>query len=398
MTFGMILLLAVVACSLAGSLIPQGRQAMDYVKLCGETAARGIVLLRLDHIFSTPGFAALLLALCLNLTLCSLMRFRGVRAAGETLRARAMRAEAVPLSSGQREKLLDLLHKRRFREEEREGALLFTRGRLGFFGSFFTHLSILLTLATGAAALLCAEVTDQVVLPGQSLTLADGTVVEVLSFHINDASGKLDYASTLRMTAPDGQTREGEIRVNQPMRLGAYKVYQQTYGTAGSVKITNNLTGGSEVMTLTEPCMLTLDGRNGLFYRALYPGLVQGADGNVTLITSTEGGYADPVYDVLSVAEGEAAPVLAFPGETLTIGDVSYTMLSPVEYPGLRIKRLSGTLLGLMYAAFAFMVAALYLCFFLSPVCVCVRPDGWALCSPRPQAGLLLEIEEACKE
>ena len=164
------------------------------------------------------------------------------------------------------------------------------------------------------------------------------------------------------------------------------------------MRIKNLKTGVSEEMTLTESCFLTLDGVSGMFYQALYPGYVQEADGSVTLITSTSGAYSDPVYDVIFVSGGAMTPVLAFPDETLTIGDVSFTMLSPVSYPGLRIKHMSPMVLGLLYATFVLMIAGLYLCFFMVPLAVIVEKDGYALLSPKAQTGLMIELEALLKE
>ena len=160
-----------------------------------------------------------------------------------------------------------------------------------------------------------------------------------------------------------------------------------------------HLTNGiEEDMLLTESCFLTLDGRNGMFFQALYPGYVQAEDGSVTLVMGTSGAYEDPVYDILSVSGGVTTPVLAFPDETLTIGDVSFTLLDPVSYPGLRIKHMHTEILGMLYATFVLIVAALYLCFFMVPVAVKVTESGYAVLSPKTQTGLMIELEALLKE
>ena len=236
-------------------------------------------------------------------------------------------------------------------------------------------------------------------MPGETLVLEDGTSVMVESFQIEDETGRLDYASVLTVASADGSRKETkQIRVNEPMSFGGYKIYQQTYGTAGAVRIENLLTGVSEDMPLTESCFLSLDGRDGMFFQALYPGYVQAEDGSVTLVTSTSGAYSDPVYDVISVSGGAMTPVLAFPDETLTIGDVSFTLLEPISYPGLRIKHMSPIVLGLLYATFVLMVAGLYLCFFMVPVAAVVTESGYALLSPKAQTGLQIEIEALFEE
>lgn len=400
MRFGMLLLVLVIACSFAGSMIPQQREAMEYVRRYGAQAGQIILGLGLDDVFSTPVFIALMTLLCVNLTLCSLVRFPKTLRAGEALRRNAAAAQPDrALTPAQAEKLRAHLRARRYRETDADGGRVYSRNMAGFYGSFLTHLSILLVLLVGAAAVLLAEEKDQTVMPGETVTLGDGTALTVESFQIENALGELDYASVISAVSADGRkTARAQIRVNEPMRFGEYKIYQQTYGTAGSVTITNLERDVSETMTLTEPCLLTLDGKNGLFYSALYPGFVTDEDGTVTLITSTSGAYADPVYDVRTVSDGETTAVLAFPGESLTVGGVRFTMGDPVAYPGLRIKRMPGAVLGALYAVFVLMVAALYLCFFVPPVCVKVTDGGFAIKSPKPQTGLLLEIDALLEE
>ena len=400
MKFGMILLVLVIVCSFAGSLIVQQREPMEYVNRYGADAAMVILALGLDDVFSAPYFIVLMAALCVNLTLCSVARLPAVPGASARLRAQALAAPAAQaLTAGQAQKLGAHLRRSRFRCEEKDGQQLYMKNPVGFWGALLVHLSFLLILIVGVAAVLTAQVKDETVMPGDTLTLENGARVTVESFRIEDETGTLDYASQLTAVSADGQRQVSRlVRVNEPLSFEGCKIYQQTYGTAGQLRIDRASNGSSEVLTLTEPCFLTLNGRDGVFFQALYPGYVRGEDGSVTLITSTSGVYTDPVYDLLSVAGGMTTPVLAFPGETLTIGEVSFTMLDPVSYPGLRIKRIHPAVLGALYAVFVLMIAALYICFFMPPVAVRLSPDGYAVVSPKTQTGLLLEIEALLKE
>ena len=400
MKFGMLLLVLVIACSLAGSLIVQQREPMEYVNRYGADMAKMIIALGFDDVFSAPYFIVLMAALCLNLTLCSLVRLPKVIRAGAALEQQAEKTEIqTALEAAQAKKLDAYFAKRHYRCRQTEGRRIYTKHMLGYFGSFATHLSFLLILLVGAAAVITADVKDQTVMPGETIVLEDGTSVTVESFQIEDETGRLDYASVLTVASADGSRRETkQIRVNEPLNFHGNKIYQQTYGTAGAVRIENLLTGASEEMALTESCFLTLDGRNGMFFQALYPGYVQSEDGSVTLVTSTSGAYSDPVYDVLSVSGGATTPVLAFPDETLTIGDVSFTLLEPISYPGLRIKHLNPTVLGLLYLTFVLMIAGLYLCFFMVPVAAVVTESGYALLSPKAQTGLQIEIDALLEE
>jgi len=399
MTFGMLLLVLIAACSFAGSMIPQQRAPMEYVERYGAEIATWIMRLGLDDVFSAPYFIALMAALCLNLTLCSVVRVVKLRGAlGRLQRAAAAKAP-VSVSAGKAEAIGAHLKRRGYKHTEIAGTAVYSRYAVGFYGSFLTHLALIVLLCVGAMTIYGADVQDRTVMPGETLALEDGSSLEVLSFRIEDETGRLDYASNLVMTGPNGEkSPETLVRVNEPLRFGGYKVYQQTYGTAGAIEVYNAQSGGADTLHLTEPVFLTLDGVNGIFFNALYPGYVQDADGSVTLITSTSGAYTDPVYDLRVLSDGQATAVLAFPGESITVGDVTFTMKGAVSYPGLRIKYLPGVILGALYASFALMVAALYVCFFMRPVCVAVHADGYAIASPKPQMGLELEIEAIGEE
>lgn len=393
MTFGMILLVLIAVCSVAGSLIPQQREAMEYVARYGADGAEWIMRLGVDDVFSTPYFILLMAALCLNLTLCSVIRVVKLRGAGERL---VRGAAAMPMQhcgDQKAQRISSHLERRGYKKAQQDGATVYSKYFLGFYGSFLTHLALIVLLVVGALTVYGAQVEDQVVMPGSTLDLGDGTQLTVLSFQIEDETGRLDYASRVVMEDASSRSPETVIRVNEPLRFGSYKVYQQTYGTAGAITVLNAQNGGSDTLTLTEPVFLTLDGGNGVYFSALYPGYTQDEEGNFTLVTSTSGAYHDPVYELRVVAQGQTAAVLAFPGETITIDDVSFTMEAPVSYPGLRIKYLPGVILGALYASFAFIVAALYICFFMRPVCVAVREDGYAIASPKPQLGLQLELD-----
>lgn len=400
MKFGMILLILVMALSLAGSLIPQQDKAMRYVSLYGDKTAALLIGLGATDIFHTWYFYALEILLCLNLVLCSILRFPSTRKAAEEWQKKAEYAEIdQPLSEGQRLKLEEYLSTRRYGKAARDGGAVYRKNALGFYGSFLTHLSILLVLLFGSLVLLTPDIQDRTLMPGDTLTLDDGTQITCDSFHIEDETGKLDYASVLTAASADGkEAKQQEVRVNTPLRFGAYKIYQHTYGTAGQVKITNRKNGAEDLVTLTEPTNLLIDPMNGVIFNALYPAYLVDADGNYTLITNTSGSYPDPVYDIRSISGGMSASMLAFPGEELVNGDIAFTFLDPVEYPGLRIKHVSPWLFGGLYFSFGLMVLALYLCFFAVPVYVSVKDDGYAVLSPKIQEGLLIDLRSLLEE
>ena len=393
MRFGILLLLLIALCSVLGSVIPQGKEIAWYAQTYQQVHG-WILLLGLNRVFQSWYFIALLVLLCLNLSLCSLLRIRRVvkEGKGEIEQAAAWPIQ-TPLTAEEAERVRAHLRAIHSREENINGVSVWHKNRIGRYGSFITHLSILLVVIFGALALYLPRVTDRSCMPGESLTMEDGTEIYVDSFAIEDESGSLDYNSWIRVTLPDGrESGLKQIKVNYPLSFGNYKIYQQTYGTAGSITVNNLDTGGTDTFSLTDTVFLSADGRDGVWYDALYPGYIESEDGSVTLITSTSGHYTDPVYHITLAAQGEYTPVLAFPGESLTVGNLRYDFNEPVEYPGLRIKYTPGAVNLLLLLSFLLMIAGLYITFFLVPVLVKLDDTGCTVGGPKPE-GLRMEIE-----
>ena len=386
MRFGILLLCLIAACSVAGTVIPQGREVAWYAQ--NYPSAHPVILtFRLNRVFESWYFITLLVLLCLNLSLCSLLRIRTVVRAshGETERAAAM-PDTVLLRPEGVEKLRAWLEDRHCRSVELDGAVVYHKNGIGRYGTFLLHLSILLTLVFGALALYTPTVTDQSCMPGESILLEDGTEIHVLDFHITDETGRLDYRSHVQVTLPDGRrSEEAELSVNHPFSFGAYKLFQQSFGTAGSVTVTNLETGGTDDFLLTEQAYLSADGITGIFYETLYPDFIRDPSGNVTFITITEGSYPNPIYQFEVISDGAFTPTLAVPGDELELTGLRFTFNSPVEYPGIRIKHVSKLFNALLIASFILMIAGLTLAFFFDPVLVKTDAEGYAVGGPKPE-------------
>ena len=362
MRFGILLLVLIALCSVAGTVIPQGREIAFYAQT--YRSFHGVILLlRLHHIFESWYFVALLALLCLNLSLCSLLRIRTVVRASKTETERAAKMpDTMRLSPEGVQVLRTHMEAMRCRKEQAGETVLYRKHSLGRYGTFLTHLSILLTVVFGALALYTPTVTDRNVMPGQSTFMADGTEIHVQDFRINDETGRLDYMSHVQITLPDGRRSEtAELKVNHPFSFGPWKLFQQSFGTAGSVTVTNLETGGSDDFLLDGMSYLTIDNLNGIVFEQLYPDYVRAPSGEVTLFTFTEGAYQNPIY--------------AF------------------QYPGLRIKHVSTWVNALLVASFTLMILGLAVTFFYEPVLVKADPGGCAVGGPRPER-MRLELED----
>ena len=398
MRFGILLLCLIAVCSVAGTLIPQGREIAWYAQNYPSFHPT-LLKFGLNRVFESWYFITLLVLLCLNLSLCSLLRIRTVvRAArGEIDRAAAM-PDTVLLTPEGTEKLRAWLEDMHCKRENVGEAAVYTKNAIGRYGTFIIHLSILLTLVFGALALYTPTVTDQSCMPGESIFLEDGTEIHVLDFHITDDSGRLDYRSRVQITLPDGRQSEvTELSVNHPFSFGAYKLFQQSFGTAGSVTVTNLENDGTDDFLLTEEAYLSADGVTGIHYETLYPDFLRDPSGNVTLITVTEGSYPNPIYQVEVISDGVFTPTLAEPGDELEVAGLRFTFNEPVEYPGIRIKHVSGIFNALLIVSFVLMIAGLTVAFFCEPVLVKTDAAGYAVGGPKPEH-MRIELGEEFRE
>ena len=388
MRFGLLLLALIAVCSVIGTVIPQGREIAWYAQTY-KSFHGTILMLKLNDVFHSWYFELLLVLLGLNLTLCSLLRIRSVRAIHKKEKEYLLTAPAtltLPLSEEQKEYVVKSLRAMHCREEKLGDAVIFSKNGFSRYGSFITHLSILLILVFGAAALYNPTIIDKSCLPGESLTMEDGTEIYVESFRIEDGEGNLDFTSEINIRLPDGrESGVHEIKVNHPLGLGPWKVYQQTYSTAGCITVRNLNTGLEDRLKLTDLVFLSLDGVNGLWYEELYPDMIRDPSGNVTLISNVSGSYPNPVYQVETASDGVYTPILAFPGDELQVNDLAFVFEKPVEYPGLRIKYTPKTVNALLCAAFLLLILGLYITFFCQPVLVKIEEEGCTVGGSRPE-------------
>ena len=420
MTFGVILLAAIALLSVAGSLIPQNQETMYYVRT--YSFYRLILALSLNDVFHTWYFYLLCALLCVNLLLCSILRFHRVRTS-RVVETAALSAEEVILPEAGVETVKKALEREHCKKAERDSPSgkrsVYTKNLFGRYGSLITHIGILLCVIFFALALEMPKVTDEAVYPGRSLRMDDGTEIFVKDFHIEDPEGNLDYRSTIEIVLPDGRSSgDVETSVNHPASLGSIKVYQQTYGTAGQITVTDT-EGNSDSFIMEDRMFISKDQKTGIWYNTLYPDFEQGAEGSFSLGTSTSGAYRNPVYTFnlvessgqergkmldgsvsLSQTETEAeseaedeltmTPMLAFPGDQITVGDLTFHFDEPLEYPGLRIKESPGFINILLLTAFLILTFGLAVIFLCQPVIVTVTERGYRVLGPKKEGTSLM--------
>ena len=372
MQFGLILLGIIIVVSLVGSVIPQNNEAMYYVRNY-PNLYNVIFALKLNSVFTSWYFLLLVILLCLNLAVCT---YRQLKQSAVHSEVPSSFTPEIPFEQGDEERVRSMLGEMKCKAETNGEVTRYTGKEAGRYGSFLLHFGILLTAVFWALGMAVPKIMDQTCYPGEAIRLEDGTAIRVDSFSIEDNTGRLDYASDIEITLPDGRTSGvRRVSVNHPVSMGDYKVYQQTYGTAGKITVTD-AEGHSDSFYVDPQDFLSADGENGIWFDNLYPGYKQDETGALTLVTSTSGHYENPVYVFVLRNNGESEQMLAFPGDTVEVGKLTFTFDTPVEYPGLRIKRSPAVLNLFLLLSVILLTAGLYLIFFLRPIEVLVSQSG----------------------
>ena len=391
MKFGILLMLFIALLSVVGTIIPQGKEFSWYVQTY-QNYHGWILMLKLYDIYNSWYFQLLLILLMVNLTLCSLIRIRSVVKAKAKEKEMLMRCpHNISFNAEQHDKLAAELRAMHCAEETEGDSIIFRKNSFGRYGSFITHLSILLILIFGALALYLPKNSMQYCLPGESVQLEDGTDISVQSFRMEDENGRPDYTSEISVRLPDGrESGTREISVNYPLSFGRLKIYQQSFGTAGVVTAYNLDSGENDVFPLTKMVFLSMDGVNGIWYEAVYPDHITTSNGSVMPISSRSGKYTNPVYQVEIAQDGAVETRFILPGEEIELGNLKFVFETPLDYPGLRVKNTPPAINALLCVSFLIMIAGLYITFFCQPVLVRLDQDGGAVGGSKPEGTLLL--------
>ncbi len=195
MKLGIVLLILIAAACVAGSLILQNQIPAYYVANYGEGGARIIQGIGLDRVFSCWWFLLLTALLCLNLALCSVLRFQ------TNLR----------------------------------------RGRLGAWGPWLCHVGMLLLIAGFALGQRFSLETYLYGVPGETHEI-EGTdyTVRIDDFQIDLREDETVEQYTAWLTVADSQSgrqQSGIAQVNAPFGVFGLKLYQNSTDWACQVDV-----------------------------------------------------------------------------------------------------------------------------------------------------------------
>lgn len=244
MKFGLAVLAVLVAVCVLGSFIQQGKVENYYLNLYGNQIGYLILGLGIDDVFHCWWVILLAGLLCLNLVLCSIVRFPIIFKkfkSGYT----ADRFESLPvfrietkLTSSE-----DVMKKLQYTKSEKcSDGWYGVKGKWGIWGSWLCHLSLLMIIIGYSAGQLLSVDTSIYGVPGQTKSVEGAD--EVIQITIDDFEVLLrddhtveQYVATLTVENGAHQVVTGTSMVNEPLDAFGYRFYQNSLGWANVLSV-----------------------------------------------------------------------------------------------------------------------------------------------------------------
>lgn len=253
-----LILMAVV--SALGTMVPEGKDPAFYTGVYGEFAGSLILRLSLDNLFHSWWFELLFAWLLVSMTACSarqmvrMYRGRNNDRSGVLSPSRGCEGVVCLKKTAAGDGLvsaLDLVkswltrHHFRCRDESESSGntvLFAEHGRWGRGGALIIHVGVVAVLL-GASISRLSGTTDKVLVFPDEIAQVPNTPLSVtlddfvITYYEDEAQVK-EYRSTVTVSSESGATQSGVIKVNQPLKIDGYNVYQMNFRTdAESVQV-----------------------------------------------------------------------------------------------------------------------------------------------------------------
>lgn len=251
MKFGLILLAIIGSLSILGTIIPQGN-SMNYYEINYSENIYGLIkAFNLDNVYSSWWFIALIGLLCLNLILCSLVRFKniyGLIKRGPNLKVELEAKDTWIEINGEGIEIVKLFNKMGFKnikeDKSNEYRVYYAeKNKLGYLGSWLTHLGILLIIIFFTYGKLNGFEVFFYGVPG-TIGKISGTDY---SLKVDDFDIKFredftvdQYISDISLLEGQELIDSGQVRVNHPFRTNDLNIYQNGTGWAIDIGLYKN--------------------------------------------------------------------------------------------------------------------------------------------------------------
>ena len=388
MKLALLLLGLIVMACIVGGLIPQGAQSAQYEAQYGKGLAQALQTIQLDGIFTAWWFLLLVGLLLVNLLLCSLLRFPAVLRQyrdGFTLAERLSKSDQL-FEHGCEGTRGELFFKKmgfsRVQTLEIEGISwrYARRRRLGVWGSWLSHLGMLVIVVGFTLGQLLLFETSVYGVPGQTLPVAGSDLsVTIDRFEIklrpDDTVEQYIADLTVRSEAR-GSSVSGRAMVNAPLYAYGKSFFQNATGWAvqsssyrGAKTLDSRIlfTGESIDLQALDADYMPL----ALVLHALYPDFVNDDSGPRTRSPNLN----NPAALFSLYYQGKLVDMnVAGMGYDIKVADYRFVLSQPQPYTLIQVVGDPAT--PLTAAGGALMLLGLMLAFYFRPEELWMRLDG----------------------
>jgi cytochrome c biogenesis protein len=243
-----VILIVLIAASILGTLIPQGRSGQEYMQRYGQLGGL-FQRLQFTRLYQSFWYIAILALFSLNIIVCTLERlspklrrvFRPKRDFEakeiQSLKVKERARMALPLEAAAR-KARSALAGRHYRVQEvsaqAKTSFLARKKILGLFGSDIVHLGLLVILAgaiisglAGVRGSLALSENQTLPVPGAGFSVR----LDKFSTELYPDGNVKDWKSELTIIDADKPVLRKSVEVNHPLSYKGFVFYQSGYGS-----------------------------------------------------------------------------------------------------------------------------------------------------------------------
>jgi cytochrome c biogenesis protein len=354
-------------------------------------------VLQLFNVFHTLWFRVLIGLLTANIIICTVNRWKGIWIQAFHTRVRMgdaffkharynadMSAQmAMPVAA---DRVRRALSRARFRvQTESDGqtvALYGDKNRFSRFGTFLTHLSLVLILAGTVIGGIWGFHDDEfIVAEGTTREVGRGTGLSVQLIEFTDEydvqGPPKDFRSEIVIYKDGAEVKRGTVRVNSPMSYGGIRFYQGFFGQTAVMDVKDE-TGKVLFHDSVPLAWQTRDGSRPI------GGFILPEKNLAVYVIGPRSGETDPMVpagemrvEMYTQSSGTLATAENLTqGQPTELAGLAVTFVRESRFTGLTVAKDPGV--NLIWIAAGLMVLGLVMMFYLPPKRV------WAICRQRP--------------
>ncbi len=410
MKFGMVLLLIIGVLSIIGTILPQDRPLSFYEEEYNAFFYGVIEIFQLNRVYTSWWFIAMILILSLNLILCSIIRLpKLLKSLKNEPKHPDQKNDKVLMvfNDTANENPKEIFKICGFKSPKKlsaaEGELYYgKKNTIGHLGSWFTHIGLLIIFISYLFGQIAGYETFFYGVPGVQGRIGDTPyelAIEDFTIDYREDHSIEQYTSRLRVYHHDENTlvKEGVSKVNDPMRVDGFSIYQNGTGWALDLNLYKEEESLRELTLYEGEIHVDDDQRIAIQFYSFYPDYIHHQGMPATKTPFPE----NPHMLYVLFYEGFRVDMnVAGMGEEIVYGEYSFNVEAPRQFTYLQIVRDPG--IPGAFAGGVMLILGVFLAFYIHPKTLFLRkiPGEMHLFAKAPRGEKLFhnELKKRLKE